>query len=73
MNDLFLAFVETRSWTFEAAGRTETEALRVLRRTFTAHMKALGGTLRWSEIKGDAWTRQITIGGAWIDGQLVSS
>ena len=70
---MYLAFVETRSWAFEAAGASEVEAMGLLNLLFLQHMRDMGGTLCWSEVVGDAYVREITVGGAWIDGQQVTT
>lgn len=68
---LWIATVETRSWTFEGCSTTETGARTICRVGFEKYMRALGGTLRWSEVTGDVQTRTVTSGHAYVDGTPV--
>jgi len=69
MKSIYLATVETRSWTFEAAGSTAASARALLRCLFLTHMATMGGTLTWNEIADEVSVREVSRGATWIDGQ----
>ena len=68
---IWIATIETRSWTFEGCGTTETAARKTLRSAFERFMRDVGGRLSWSEVRQDVETRTVEPGGAYVDGQRV--
>lgn len=67
---MFIARVDTRNFNFMAAGRTEEEALRVLRCGWNQHAAATGATIPADEIVGDAHVDEINPGMCIVDGDL---
>ena len=68
---MFIASVDTRNFSFMAAGNTEEEALNVLRCGWNQHAAATGATMLANEIVGDAHVEEINPGMCIVDGDLV--
>lgn len=56
------ASVETRNYEFVSYGNNESEALQLLKTSFTTFMKDNGGTIKWSEMEQDVYFQMITTG-----------
>jgi hypothetical protein len=68
---MFIASIDTRNFSFMAAGNTEEEALNVLRCGWNQHAAATGATIPADEIVGDAHVDEINPGMCIVDNDLV--
>lgn len=64
---LVRAYVETRSFTFEAFGEDEVEAVGLLNLAWLRHQRDTGATLTWEELSEDVWTQELRVGDVFRD------
>ena len=68
---IFKADLETRSFSFEAYGTTEVEALYIMRQVWQKHRNQLGATDKWYDVESSVNVSEIVVGAGYRDGTII--
>lgn len=68
---IYMAELETTSWTFQTFAGTAETARVLMRRAWKRHRKATGATYRWEDVEDGCNVRPVKVGKAYRDGSEV--
>lgn len=66
-NKIYVAYLQTPSYEFQAFGITEAETMQLMKKAWKKHMKETGATGGWQMFKDDVCVYEIEVGKCYRD------